>query len=91
MWVEITHWVIQSVHSSEKAYLTSCDWCDETQSYLSERFMNISNLRKIYHGDFYIFVFLVSTNQRHKKVDIDYSREQGIHDYGWNHSDNGKA
>ena len=53
--------------------------------------MNISNLRKIYHGDFYIFVFLVSTNQRHKKVDIDYSREQGIHDYGWNHSDNGKA
>ena len=31
--------------------------CNETQSYLSERFMNISNLRKIYHGDFYIFVF----------------------------------
>ena len=34
--------------------------------------------KKIYHSDFYL---LVSTNQRHKKLGIDYSREQGIHDY----------
>ena len=40
---------------------------------------------------FLYICFLVSTNQRHKKLDIDYSREQRIHDYGWNHSDNGKA
>ena len=62
MWVEVTHWVIHGVHSSEKAYLTSCKRCDETQSYLSERFMNISNLRKKYATVISIYSF-VSINQ----------------------------
>ena len=62
MWVEVTHWVIHGVHSSEKAYLTSCKRCDETQSYLSERFMNISNLRKKYTTVISIYSF-VSINQ----------------------------
>ena len=62
MWVEVTHWVIHGVHSSEKAYLTSCKRCDETQSYLSERFMNISNLRKKYTTVISIY-FFVSINQ----------------------------
>ena len=62
MWVEVTHWVIHGVHSSEKAYLTSCKRCDKTQSYLSERFMNISNLRKKYTTVISIY-FFVSINQ----------------------------
>ena len=82
MWVEVTHRVIHGVHSSEKAYLTSSKRCGETQSYLSKRFINISNLRKNIPR-WYVYIYLlVSANQMHKKLDIDYSREQGIHDYG---------
>ena len=57
MWVEVTHWVIHGVHSSEKAYLTSSERRGETQSYLSERFMNISNLRKKYTTVISIYFF----------------------------------
>ena len=81
MWVEVTNWVIHGVHSSEKAHLTSSERCGKTQSYLSERFMNISNLRKNIPRLFLYTSLIVSTSQRHKKLDIDYSREQGIHDY----------
>ena len=63
MWVEVTNWVIHGVHSSEKAYLTSSERCGKTQSYLSERFMNISNLRKNIPRLFLYISLIVSTSQ----------------------------
>ena len=55
--LDVTYWVIHGVHSSEKAHLTSTERCGETQSYLRERFMNISNLRKKYTTVISIYFF----------------------------------